>query len=74
MAVQFNEPAAYVRNRADRPSAFSRFFLKLGIVRSVTGAQILMLFVALILIICAGYLFRVANEKPPAPTPAQVVL
>ncbi len=74
MSVEFNEPTAYVRTRTEEGSAFSRFFMKLGLVKSPTGAQILMFFVALILIICAGYLFRIANEKPPAPTPAQVVL
>lgn len=74
MSVEFNEPAVYTRVRTDSTSALSRFFLKLGIVKSPTGAQILMLFVALILVVCAAYLFRIASEKPPAPTPAQVVL
>lgn len=76
MSVQFDEPAQTFSTHPKKrqTSSFSSIVIKTGLVKTETGAQIVLLIIAAALLAASFTLFIRANQEPPAPTPAQVVL
>ena len=75
MSVEFDEPPAMVSVRNQKQSSsFSRLVIKTGIVKTETGAQIVLLVLAVALLLGSAFFFIRLNTEAPAPTPAQVVL
>ena len=57
-----------------RTSFFSRTVMRTGIVKTQTGAQLVLLVLGVLLILLAFYFFKDATKTPPQPTPEQVAL
>lgn len=75
MSVQFNEPQSTVSVRpAQRSSKLAQFVIKTGIVKTETGAQIVLLVVGIVLIVLSAFLFMKGNVKLLEPTPEQTAL
>lgn len=76
MSVEFNEPAALTRVRpgGGKVTGITGLIIKTGIVKTTTGAQVVLLLVAVACFVVAGILFSRTSSVPPAPTPAEVLL
>jgi hypothetical protein len=59
---------------SSKHSSLSQLIIKTGIIKTETGAQIVLLIVSVMLLITASTLFMRANVEPPAPTPEQTAL
>ena len=71
MSVEFDEPelSTPARFAKKRLSPFIIIILKTGLVKTETGAQIVLLALAGILIVVSAILFMQSNAQPPVPTP-----
>ncbi len=75
MAVVFNEPSAVTRSGVrKRVSFFSRAVIGTGIVKTETGAQVVLFVIGALCLLAAVYFLKDSAKSPPQPTPAQVVL
>lgn len=76
MSVEFNEPESTFTARPSnkRPSFFIGIIRKTGLVQTDTGAQYVLLAIAIALIGLSGVLFVRGNTEPPAPTAADTAL
>ena len=75
MGVEFNEPSTQRRSNPNRKASFlSNLIIKMGLAKTAQGAQLGMLAIAVLALVCTYVLLPVATKEPKPPLQSEVLL